>query len=407
MKKFIFIVAGLILTGFAVNADTTNTDFTNTFNNRGYGNAFIFVEDGIEFSVFPDGQFDFNLLRGNSRLNVSIGSPNVNISFNSGYDYNAYVQYDEYGAIIQIENTPIYYDYYGRIVQAGNVNINYNNHGYVSRVGGLYIHYNNYNVFSYVTGYINVYNRHYVYRPWHRYYRVPAYDYCVVYNRPYRQYYAPVRYVYTRPFYNNYRPKTAIYSRRGESIERNREYATVYRSPKNVTQINRKASSRRYEGDLDRSSDRVARTENRTESSRRYESDLNKHSERNAPQVNSNANRRDYTNNTQATRINSRMNDTKTTRESVNRPVVAHENNPRTNVVTRTKKNNMIEKPNNANSRTYTKSNSATRSMPQVTQRTSERTVSRTVESKPMAAKTRSNSGNNNTRSEASSRRRS
>lgn len=193
----------------------------------------------------------------------------------------------------------------------------------------------------------------------------------------------------------------------GESIERNREYATVYRSPKNVTQINRKASSRRYEGDLDRSSDRVARTENRTESSRRYESDLNKHSERNAPQVNSNANRRDYTNNTQATRINSRMNDTKTTRESVNRPVVAHENNPRTNVVTRTKKNNMIEKPNNANSRTYTKSNSATRSMPQVTQRTSERTVSRTVESKPMAAKTRSNSGNNNTRSEASSRRRS
>ncbi len=24
------------------------------------------------------------------------------------------LQYDEFGAIIQIENTPIYYDYYGR-----------------------------------------------------------------------------------------------------------------------------------------------------------------------------------------------------------------------------------------------------------------------------------------------------
>ena len=55
---------------------------------------------------------DFNLLRNNSRLNVSINSPNVNISYNSGYDYNAYVQYDEFGAIIQIENVPIYYDYY-------------------------------------------------------------------------------------------------------------------------------------------------------------------------------------------------------------------------------------------------------------------------------------------------------
>ena len=80
MKKFIFLLASLILTGFTVNAATSNTDFASTTYNRGYGNSFIFVEDGIEFSVFPDGQFDFNILRGNSRLNVSVGSPKLNVS---------------------------------------------------------------------------------------------------------------------------------------------------------------------------------------------------------------------------------------------------------------------------------------------------------------------------------------
>jgi len=171
MKKFIFLLAGLVLTGFTVNATAIANEANATATYYGgYGNSFIFVEDGIEFSVFRDGQFDFNVIRNNSRLGVNIGSPNVSISFNSGYDYNGYVQYDEFGAIIQIENIPIYYDYYGRISQAGNVNIHYNNFGYVNRVGGLYVHYNRYNNFSHYTGYINVFNRGYVYRPWHRYY---------------------------------------------------------------------------------------------------------------------------------------------------------------------------------------------------------------------------------------------
>ena len=115
----------------------------------------------------------------------------------------------------------------------GNVNIHYNNFGYVSRVGGLYLHYNNYNRFTHYTGFINIYNRHYVYRPWHAYYSIPAFNYCVVYNRPYRQYYNPVRYVYNRPFYNNYRPRTSVASRRGHSVSRNSRYATVNRSTRN------------------------------------------------------------------------------------------------------------------------------------------------------------------------------
>ena len=61
----------------------------------------------------------------------------INISFNTGYDYSAYIQYDHYGAVIQIENTPIYYDYYGRISQAGNVHVNYDYRGRVSWIGNM------------------------------------------------------------------------------------------------------------------------------------------------------------------------------------------------------------------------------------------------------------------------------
>jgi hypothetical protein len=242
MKKVIFFIASLLFASIHTNA-TTKAHATAAYG--GYSNSFIFVENGIEFSVFRDGQFDFNLLNHNTNLNVGIHTRNVSISFNSGYDYNAYVQYDEYGAIIQIENIPIFYDYYGRITRAGNVAIQYNNFGYINRVGGLYVHYNRYNRFSHYTGYINSYNRAYTYRPWHRYYSVPARDYCVVYNRPYRRYYAPVRYRYSRPYYNNRRPVTAIANRRGTVVARNRSYATVNRSSRNRTTIANKTYGRR------------------------------------------------------------------------------------------------------------------------------------------------------------------
>ncbi|AUS06662.1 hypothetical protein [Pseudotamlana carrageenivorans] len=233
----IFFVFTLNITKTHASNDIT----TNSYNYAHYGKSFIFSVNQVEFSVFPDGQFDFNLLRNNSSVNISINTGNTSISFNSGYNYNSYVQYDEYGAIIQIENIPIYYDDFGRIIGAGSTNISYNNLGFVSRVGGLNIFYNNHNQFIHTSGFINIYNRGYIYRPWHRYYCVPRPNYCVVYSRPYRTLYRPVRYRYTRPFINNNRPRTAIANRRGAAITRNRSYATAYRSSKNIRPVNRSA----------------------------------------------------------------------------------------------------------------------------------------------------------------------
>ena len=115
MKKFITLFIGLIAMSFSTQAASNHQEYhpINT-----YGKSYIFIEQGVEFSVFPDGQFDFVYVGGHNGSNVSIniGTPDVNISYNSGYNYDIYVQYDDYGAVIQIEDIPIYYDNYGRII---------------------------------------------------------------------------------------------------------------------------------------------------------------------------------------------------------------------------------------------------------------------------------------------------
>lgn len=191
--KNLAIIFSILLSGFAATASTSNgkTNIGNGYN----GNAFIFVEGDVEFSVFPDGQFDFIYVGPQKGSQVVFSSPNMNVSFNSGYNYDTYVQYDMYGAVIQIENVPVYYDEYGRIIKAGNVDIRYNDRRLVN-VGGLRIFYNNHGYFSHCTGFINVFNPYYVYRPWHGYYARPIYTHVIVYDYPYRQYYRPIRYSY-------------------------------------------------------------------------------------------------------------------------------------------------------------------------------------------------------------------
>lgn len=201
MKKLATIFA-FILTGNLFASAGSHASLL-AHRNFDYGDSFIFVENGITFSVFPDGEFDFYIDNPNY-VGVDFQSRNLNISFNSGFNYDPYVQYDDYGAIIQIENTPIFYDFYGRVTRIGSVDIFYNN-GRLSRLGGLYVHYNNLGVYTHYTGFINVYNRVYVYRPFHRFFVRPAVNFCLVSYRPYRMYYTPVRYTYYRPYVNNHR----------------------------------------------------------------------------------------------------------------------------------------------------------------------------------------------------------
>ncbi|MCK4561621.1 MAG: hypothetical protein KAT78_01825, partial [Flavobacteriaceae bacterium] len=136
-KKLLIFVTIISLTlsplAFANTKANTNNIFYGYYNN--YGEKFTFVERGITFSIFQNGEFDFYINPRNG-INANVNFNGVSISYNAGYNYDNYVQYDDYGAIVQIENIPVYYDHYGRIVRAGSVKINYYSNRLV-RVGGL------------------------------------------------------------------------------------------------------------------------------------------------------------------------------------------------------------------------------------------------------------------------------
>jgi hypothetical protein len=216
MKQILFLMAGLLALNTTANATINTTSETATLTNnytRAYDKSFIFNVGGIEFSVYRDGQFDFYMSNYGPNVSIGMNTPGFTLSFNSGYNYNAYVQYDNYGAIVQIENTPVYYDHYGRVNQIGDIFITYNEFNRINRIGGLDVYYRN-NRFWRYEGYINAYNNGYIWRPWHRFYSVPIANLCIVNTYPYRQYYAPVRHVWYRPYSNNVRYYNANYGRR-------------------------------------------------------------------------------------------------------------------------------------------------------------------------------------------------
>ncbi len=229
MKKFVLIITAVLFGTAMANAATAEDKVATV--NRNAVNSFIFVEDGVTFSVYPDGEFDFFI---DNRVNLALGARagNVGITFNSGFDYNPFVQYDDYGAIIQIENVPVFYDFYGRVDQIGNININYRN-GLVRRVGGLNVFYNG-AAFSHYTGYVNVYNRNFVYRPYFSWFARPAVGFCNVWVTPYRRYYTPIRYTWYSPYNYNERRIYAHIGREHRYNEVRRERATIYRNDKRV-----------------------------------------------------------------------------------------------------------------------------------------------------------------------------
>ena len=198
MKNLYFLFLCVVV-GFSAKASHPPIYQPNPF---GSGDAFIFTEGGVEFAIFRDGQFDFYFDPRGGYPRFAGRDP---FSFNHGFNYDPFVQYDDFGAVIQIERVPVYYDHFGRIIQAGRIPIYYNSIGTVSRIGNLYLHYDRFGRLARATGYINAQNRFYNYRPWHDFYRKPPLYAEIVYSHPYRAYYYPERfdYVYYRNYYDN------------------------------------------------------------------------------------------------------------------------------------------------------------------------------------------------------------
>ena len=147
MKKITFLVASIFLFGGIVadaadrNDSRSPVDFRNA-------DPIVFTERGIEFFIFPDGQFDFNTRpttgamyykhgRRTSDVNKTYGAP----AHDQNRNYGVNVEHDNSGRVRRIGNVMINYDANNRVKRVGSVYMGYNRYA-LERVGGLQIIYN-------------------------------------------------------------------------------------------------------------------------------------------------------------------------------------------------------------------------------------------------------------------------
>lgn len=336
-----------------------------------YNNSFIFLEDGITFAVYPDGEFDFY-------IDNRIGRNRRNVTFNSGFDYSPFAQYDDYGAVIQVENIPVYYDFYGRVSQIGSVDINYRN-GRVNRLGNMFVYYNRRGFYDYHTGFINVYNRSYIYRPFHSFFARPALGFCFVRTTPYRRYYNPFRYTYYNPYRFNRRQQYARIGKVHRYNQVRRERSSIYRNDKRVAV---RDNARRSNRTVARNSARGNRNVARSSEARR--------TDRSTARANSNRGNRTVAR-TSTTRSNGTNRAVK--RTDYRRGTAANSRTVTKREVTRTPRSTTVKrststtvrKPVSRGNKTYARGNTSNRTQRSVarpTQRTSRSTVSRSTTSR-------------------------
>ena len=134
MKKITLLVASIFLFGGIVaNAiERNNRRFPVDFRNA---DPIVFTERGVEFYVFPDGQFDFNTRPSTGDMYYKQGRRTSAV--NKTYGSPANGQNRNYGVKVE-------HDYNGRVRRVGNVMINYDANDRVKRVGSVYMTYNRY-----------------------------------------------------------------------------------------------------------------------------------------------------------------------------------------------------------------------------------------------------------------------
>jgi hypothetical protein len=139
MKKITLLVATVLLVGNLVNATEERMRFS-------FDEPISFVERGVEFFVFPNGDFDFN-----TRPHDSDGDYFYKTAGKRGAKASTSRRPVNYG-------TRIEHDSFGRVRRVGNTFINYDNRDRVSRIGSVYMRYNRF-ALTQIGGMSIIYNR--------------------------------------------------------------------------------------------------------------------------------------------------------------------------------------------------------------------------------------------------------
>lgn len=144
MKTITLLASMVLMSGTVLATTTTSTQFTETYNNCfSMEEPITFMERGIEFFVFPNGDFDFNTrpddvagsyyFRKANTKETARGSRPVN--------YGVLIEFDSFGRVRRVGNTFINYDSRDRVNRIGSVFMSYNRFA-LTQIGGLRIIYN-------------------------------------------------------------------------------------------------------------------------------------------------------------------------------------------------------------------------------------------------------------------------
>lgn len=143
MKNFTLAVAAMITMGHvALAAETRDRRVAPV--HATVAEPISFIERGVEFFVFMDGQFDFNT-EGSATggLYYKGGRPAVNKTYGVPGNNRAggtIVEHDNQGRVRRVGNVFINYDAANRIKRIGSVYMSYNRN-FLTQIGGLRITY--------------------------------------------------------------------------------------------------------------------------------------------------------------------------------------------------------------------------------------------------------------------------
>lgn len=151
LAAFTFAVGSVAMT--AQNR-VMETDRGRTVNHTIQAEPIVFMERGIEFFVFLNGDFDFNTRPNDShggifyRRGGTRGTTAVNVN------YGVRIEHDSFGRVRRVGNTFINYDFRNRVSRIGSIFMNYNRFG-LSRIGGMEIVYNRRGIIVDMLGHVN------------------------------------------------------------------------------------------------------------------------------------------------------------------------------------------------------------------------------------------------------------
>jgi hypothetical protein len=171
MKTITFLVASIVLLGNTAKASVIINTADKVNNRFDMNEPISFIERGIEFFVFPNGDFDFNTrpqdTHGDYYYYKTAGNKRTVATSRRTQNYGVIIEHDRFGRVRRVGNTFINYDNRDRVNRIGSVYMKYNRWA-ISQIGGMQLVYNRrgdliYNIGSikgYSHGYAYCYNNH-------------------------------------------------------------------------------------------------------------------------------------------------------------------------------------------------------------------------------------------------------